>query len=143
MTNRNLQLTILHHIFLSSQERYKIGNFPNIEVKAIGMSMPVWYSVSDRDVGLNINTDEPAEEIFCRYALSNLKSDRIIDALNDGYRIFLPHSVTKRLLDLKDGGAEEVAFRHRNEMEIEGSLYRVAHYVVVRDSGNLTKTLAY
>ena len=87
-----LILSILHKIFLTPDEARKLHGGEEIEV--VGISIPVW--------SFDGNTSEPAEEIFCKYKLTNKKQESIkVEA--DGYRINvtqLPEDYVES--DLKD-----------------------------------------
>jgi len=84
MTSLPFVLTIHHNILLTKDERYNIHN--NVEVVVIGASVPVWC-IDDK-------TSEPAEEIFCRYYIDNLRQAPIQIA-SDGYIINLPNRPAK------------------------------------------------
>ena len=79
-----LILSILHVIHLTSDQIEKLCEGKDIEVT--GASLPVWY--------FRGSTSEPAEEVFCKYTLTNKKIDSMflmsVRGLNDGYKINMP-----------------------------------------------------
>lgn len=79
-----LILSILHNIFLSTEQAKQLHNGEDVEV--IGASLPVWYFKG--------NTSEPAEEVFCKYTLTNKKSDEplavALSEARDSYIINMP-----------------------------------------------------
>lgn len=74
-------LSILHNIFLTEEEARRLHEGKSIET--VGVSIPVWSHLQ--------NTSEPAEEVFCKYVLTN-KNDEIesVEIEKDGYQINLP-----------------------------------------------------
>ncbi len=76
-----ITLTISHHIFLNKEQRYDLHNREDIEV--IGTSVPVWH-------WNNGETTEPANEIFCKYYLTNIPEDYPLCLLPRGYQINIP-----------------------------------------------------
>ena len=138
-----MKLAISHNIFLSREQRYQIATLPYAEVAVVGVSVPVWYKPKVRGSKLKLATSEPAEEIVCNYLISNLRADRIVEVLYDGYRIFLPQGVPNKLLDVQDQGAEAVAFRHYTTVALNDEEYKVGHYVSIRDDSELLETLAF
>ena len=60
-----LILSLLHNIFLTPEEIKKLCDHEDVEV--VGASLPVWY--------FRGNTSEPAEEVFCKYLLTNKRND--------------------------------------------------------------------
>lgn len=77
-----LILSIYHSIFLTEEEIQTLVTGEQIDV--IGASLPVWYQ--------NGNTSEPAEEVFCRYTLTNKPGTFPIKVKQhrDGYIINVP-----------------------------------------------------
>ncbi len=75
-----LLLSISHHLFLSQKERYFLHNEKPIET--IGNNIPVWFYKE--------KTSEPAEEIFCRYVLTNKNNKKFVLSDIEGYTINLP-----------------------------------------------------
>lgn len=77
-------LSLFHNIFLTPEEIGKLCSGEDIEI--IGASLPVWYYRG--------NTSEPAEEVFCKYLLTNKKNDspNLISIRDDrsGYNINMP-----------------------------------------------------
>jgi hypothetical protein len=75
-----LHLMISHLIFLTRDERYALVNRGDVSV--IGVNIPVW--VTDKDCA------EPAQEVFCRYLLSNHGENVRVTMTADGYLVNLP-----------------------------------------------------
>ncbi|RDJ35621.1 MAG: hypothetical protein DWQ19_12450 [Crenarchaeota archaeon] len=79
-----LILSILHNIFLTIEEIKQLYEGNDIEV--VGVSLPVWY--------YKRRTSEPAEEVFCKYLLTNknieLESLVEVKEERDGYQINMP-----------------------------------------------------
>ena len=136
------KLAILHNIFLNREQRYKIGEFLNVEVHTVGVAVPVWYCPRRRKGRITIATNEPAEEIVCKYTISNLAAPQVVDVFPDGYCIHLPQNTAKKMLDVQDRGAEEISFRHYSAIKLIDTLYRVIHYVNIKDIAELTETLS-
>ncbi len=90
-----LVLSILHNIFLSREEIKRLHNGENIEV--ISASLPVWY--------VKGTTSEPAEEVFCKYTITNQKEDIPIIVKKDGYVINVPQ-IPKDYIEAKISDAE-------------------------------------
>lgn len=73
-------MSVSHHIFLTREERYKLANGESIET--IGVSVPVWFYKQ--------STSEPANEVFCKYVLTNSPEDFPVTTLSSGYKINIP-----------------------------------------------------
>ena len=71
---------ISHLIFLTREERYVLVNRKDVNV--VGVNIPVW--VTDKDCA------EPAQEVFCRYLLSNHEDNLRVTMISDGYAVNLP-----------------------------------------------------
>ena len=126
-------LTIAHNIFLTRELRYEIAAGNSVEV--VGVSVPVWH---DKD-----QTDEPAEEIFCRYLITSQEMPPKVSWLdNDGYTIALQTKMCNRLRDISDEGSECVMFTNHNMMEIAGRHHKAIHYVSIHDIEVLESSLA-
>ena len=77
-----LTLAISHNIFLEREQRYELAS--GKEIEAIGVSLPVWFYKG--------NTSEPAQEVFCKYSLTNDKADMPISDIGHGYKINVPQT---------------------------------------------------
>lgn len=77
-----LMLIVSHSIYLTKTDRYRLIRGEDVEV--IGVSIPVWHYKGD--------TSEPAQEVFCKYKLSNSpeKRDQPIASGPEGYEMNLP-----------------------------------------------------
>ena len=105
--------------------------------------MPVWYKPKMRGGKVKLTTSEPAEEVICNYVVSNLWADRIVEVLQDGYRIFLPQGIPEKLRDVQDHGMATVTFRHYTTLTLGEELYNVSHFVSIRDNNELLGTLSF
>jgi len=141
MRKKTLCLTIYHNICLDKKQRYKIGEWIDTEVAVTGVSVPVWCQSESASLRDGVETDEPGKEIFCRYIITNKKSDddRVVDILKDGYRIFLTTNRLKRkLLDVKDGGAEYLSFTYNTYSKVNNREYPTVHFVTIQDVSALS-----
>ena len=131
--NNSLCLSISHHIFLSKKQRYDLARKKDCEIVVTGFNIPVWCDVTVDGFGINKNTSEPAEEIFCSYYLDNKISGIIIESMEDGYRMHFSSNKTKtRLLDPIDKGVSGLQFNY----SIRGDSppkHRIVHFVQVED----------
>jgi len=75
-----LSLSISHHLFLTKEQRHTLNEGGIAET--IGASIPVWFYKK--------TTSEPAEEIFCQYVVTNIKTRPCIISDVNGYTINLP-----------------------------------------------------
>lgn len=76
-----LILSILHNIFLDKEQIDSL--LEKEEIETIGVSLPVWYYKG--------NTSEPAEEVFCKYKITNKKDKKeSVTVFKNGYVINLP-----------------------------------------------------
>jgi hypothetical protein len=78
-------LTISHSIFLNSENRHSLYN--GNETQVIGVSVPVWVSKKA--------TPGPAEEVFCRYTLTNTGMSKNVVEDTNGYAINIPPRQSK------------------------------------------------
>jgi hypothetical protein len=133
-------LTISHYIYLSKEERYQLFN--QIPLETVGISIPVWF-----DKG---TTSEPAKEIFCRYCITNNKTSKSISSNLEGYNINLPQNFKNyklyessaiRLLDAKDGGCEELAFKQNAKLNKDNKNYSVIHFIEIKPIEVLLETI--
>lgn len=81
-----LNLSIYHKIHLTRKERYDLHE--GKETIVTGVSVPIW----------NIKTisSEPAQEVFCRYYLSNNEDNSPIKIIKNGYSIEIPSQPTEQ-----------------------------------------------
>lgn len=132
-------LLISHYLYLTKEERYSVAAGNTVEV--IGVNIPVWFSSG--------KTDEPAEEVFCKYILSNSKDDFSIREFDEGFEINLPQinmkntkkPLSQSLLDVRDGGCEEIFFKEETKIEIQEKTYKVLNYVEIKPIEVLISTL--
>ena len=145
-------LTISHYIYLTREQRYKLHEGESIEVT--GISIPVWFHRG--------TTSEPAQEVFCKYKLTNEPIDKSIGFMDEGYNINLPQKLelgsdevpkevqnivavqlgtSERLLDLKDGGAEWLEFRRYDKIKKGNHDFNVVHFVEIKPEDLLRDTM--
>lgn len=137
-----IYLTISHNLALDRSQRYEIAENDNSTVKVIGASVPVWCYGSLLSIKSGLRTNEPAEEVFCEYLITNLNNDHIIKMMERGYEISLPtNSIRRQLKDVKDGGSECITFSHSGEIIIQNLTYRVIHFVNILDEEKFSSTL--
>jgi hypothetical protein len=136
-------LCISHYIYLTKQQRYDLHDKKEIEV--IGVSTPVWF-----DKG---TTSEPAKELFVKYNLTNEEENKNISQTKDGYWINLPQEKnldksvlekisSKNLLDIQDGGIEELSFRQYNTISYQNKKFNIIHFVEIKPIEFLTNSLS-
>lgn len=127
-------LVIAHNIFLTKEERYKLHSGEPIEVT--GVNVPVWFEKG--------NTSEPAQEVFCKYRITNTKENKAIVPFDEGYNISIPKEAeTIKLLDIKDGGCEWLYFRQYGEVHQKKKKFNIIHDVEFRPLEDLTDTLTF
>lgn len=136
MANNKLILTIAHNIYLTREQRYELHEI-GVCLQTEGVSVPVWIKDG--------RSNEPAEEVFCRYRLCHTAEkaeDKSIKFLNDGYEILLSSNMQKNLLDLKDEGSCCLIFANHGKVRVNDKLtVPVIHYVSIQDYDVLIKTL--
>jgi hypothetical protein len=147
-------LTISHYIYLTREQRYALHEGNKLEVT--GVSVPVWFKKG--------NTSEPAQEIFCKYTISNdSSSNRSIVPTTTGYEINLPQKLkfanesvpeetqvvvsvylgtSERLLDINDGGSEWLEFRQFSKIQQGTNKFNVVHFVEIKPIELLEDTLS-
>lgn len=144
-------LTVSHYIYLSKEQRYHLHQGKNIET--VGICIPVWFQKG--------NTSEPAQEVFCKYIISNDKKGTLVSYTDTGYQINMPsvvisdgdidESVKKavqmklgtsdRLLDQEDGGVEWCEFRFYQKINIDKKEYYNIHFVEIKPIEILQDTI--
>jgi len=125
-------LTVAHNIFLNRNQRYKIGQWLDTTVHVVGHCIPVWYDGGD--------TDEPAQEIFCNYLLTNGEEPTFVRTLEgkDGFRINLAgQQMRKSLLDVIDGGSESIMFTNHGKAKFQDREYHLVNFVSIHDESLL------
>lgn len=75
-----LVLSIAHNLFITEQDAMRLYQGEDIEI--VGHCLPVWYLAG--------NTSEPAEEVFCKYILTNNLKNYAIKIEKDGFKINMP-----------------------------------------------------
>ena len=146
-------LVISHYLYLNREQRYKLHGGEAIEI--IGISVPVWFHKG--------NTSEPAQEMFCKYKLTNEAVNKAIVPTEEGYCINLPQKLelgaeavpqdvqdavavqlgtSERLLDIKDGGSEWLEFRQYNKVHQNDHKFNVVHFVEIKPDELLEDSIA-
>lgn len=152
-----LTLTLAHSLFLTKEERYSLHAGKTLNI--IGICVPVWFYKG--------TTSEPAQEVFCRYEVTNAPPDKLIAKTHEGFVINLPQKTepsdafkslpikildalgvtannptSEKLLDIKDGGSELLEFQQYNTMRKNKKSVKIIHYVDVRPIEKLLETIA-
>jgi hypothetical protein len=152
MKNPNITITVLHNIFLTREERYKLAEGGDVEV--VGVSVPVWFHRG--------KTTEPANEVFCKYRICNAPVSTPITNYEDGYVMNLPQEGEvavaikptgeeipsaapnpKMLRDIKDGGSGYMQFKQYTKVRKGRSIFNLLHFVEIKELEVLLDTLAY
>ena len=68
---------------MTREERYALINREDVNV--VGVNTPVW--VTDRDCS------DPAQEVFCRYSLTNHADNLRVTTTSEGYLVNLPQQL--------------------------------------------------
>lgn len=132
-------LTISHYIYLTKEERMQLFN--QTSVNTVGISIPVWFNKG--------TTSEPAKEIFCNYLITNDATSKQIKPNSNGYSINLPRDFINfknensaiRLLDVEDGGCEELIFKQYSKLNKENKYFNIIHFIEIRPIEILLSTL--
>lgn len=161
-----LVLHVLHEIFLTREERYRLVAGETVET--VGISVPVW--------AYRTLTSEPAAEVFCRYVLTNRPGQPDVTVFEEGYLINLPQvpidympperptddawrkmtleeqeqwyeqhetpKTAKGLRDLPDGGGRYLRFDVEKRMRMSSRTVMTSHVVELQDIQEIIETLA-
>lgn len=132
-----ISLTIAHNIFLTREQRYALMNEHCYTAEVAGFNNPVW-SKGDQ-------TSEPCEEIFCKYAMTNVRDTSMVKILKNGYQIHInSHKDKQRLLDVKDKGSESLMMTyHKKMVSKKGKPFFVIHFISINDWEALEKSIDY
>lgn len=140
---------VSHYIYLSRDERYKLHHGETVET--VGVSVPVWFKKG--------STSEPAQELFCKYKLTNNEINRAITTNEEGYAVNLPQKLdlqlspglqvmmgldlptSDRLLDVRDGGSEWLQFRQYGKMHRNKKAVDVVHFVEIKKLEDLEESM--
>jgi hypothetical protein len=142
-------LIISHYIYLNREQRYELHSGKKIEV--VGISIPVWFNKG--------TTSEPAKELFCKYQITNEPKEKEITPFEEGYIINLPQKpdldeqemnlyfsvetkTSENLLDIKDGGSEELEFKQYSKIKKDNKEFNVLHFVEIKTEEVLKNTLS-
>jgi hypothetical protein len=144
-----LILSILHNIFLDEEQINSLSEKEEIEV--IGVSLPVWYYKG--------NTSEPAEEVFCKYKITNktVHKKESITIFKNGYIINLPkisNNCEKESLEKEEKineieqvnikdliSKEQIIFKQFNKKKQKGKLTNLIHVVKISKIEKLINSL--
>ena len=153
-----MTITVMHNIFLTREERYKLAE--GEPVITVGVSVPVWFY---RGI-----TTEPAQEVFCKYRLTNKKTPVPITNWDEGYSINLPQAEEEmvtlanpsaenpaqgkkveqptaiNLKDMKDGGCDGyLQFKQYTKIRKDKKTYNLLHFVEIKTIEDLETTINY
>lgn len=127
-------LTIAHNIFLTREERYKLADDEPTTIEVIGYNVPVWTNGS--------KSSEPAEEIFCKYYITNKKNPEAVKSSKNSYTIFLNSTTDRKaLVDLKDKGRESLMMTYQKKTAPKGIAFFTVHFVSINDIEVLKKSI--
>lgn len=138
-------LTISHYVYLTKEQRYALHAGQEVEV--VGVSVPVWFHKG--------TTSEPAKELFCKYKLTNEKTNKVIFQTEEGYAVNLPQpqaekitdetpiatGYSDKLLNVEDKGSEYLDFRQYNRIKQGDKEFNVVHFVEIKTLETLMETL--
>ncbi|MHA2043231.1 MAG: hypothetical protein ACW99G_00470 [Candidatus Thorarchaeota archaeon] len=80
---KKLGLFVVHQIFLTREQRYKVADGESIEV--VAHNLPTWILQG------STVTSEPSTEVFCKYMINNNGEDKqSINHENKKYTIWIP-----------------------------------------------------
>lgn len=126
-----ITISISHIIYLNKKERYDL--YHNKEVNKVGFFVPVCFYKG--------TTSEPANEIFCKYKLTNHKEFKSIKKCRNGFEInifsefksndYLSNPIG--LLDSIDGGVESFEFKEQGHIILKNQTHTVIHTVIIQD----------
>jgi hypothetical protein len=141
MTDKLLCITLAHHIFLNQEQRCELVENDDAKIEVTGINTGVWCRTAIRGTQPIVITDEPSDEILCRYVISSSpsQSDKVVEPLDDGYLISLgKSSVRQKLLDC---GKLSLTFQNYSTVEIEGVKYKSVNFVIIKDEDELLQTI--
>lgn len=126
-------ISVAHNIFLTEEQRYEL--YGGEAVIVTGVSVPVWYNIG--------KTDEPAEEIFCKYVLKPSLTEAKVEIFeNIGYSIYLTKDkMTKKIKNISEGGSECIMFACKSTYNYKNTLYPMLHFVSINDINVLKQSL--
>lgn len=136
MQHNMLYITISHNLFINKLNRCKLKEDKDVSIDVTGVSIPVWCQSKLIDGKYHFETSEPAEEIFNKYILTNIKSDHVVEMIesNIGYKINISNqSVIDLMTDSEDDQNSVLTFTHYNDIDINGKSYKAIHFVSIRD----------
>lgn len=132
-----MNLTISHYIFLNREQRYKLYDGDLIEV--VGHNVPFFKK----------NKIESAKEVFCQYYITSHNLPTMILRSIDGYIINISKNLTKitdvdikKILDVKDGGCEEISCKHIGKTLINKKVVRTNHFFEIKTMELLLDTIS-
>jgi len=142
MPSKPFYLIIAHNIFLERSDRYALSKKTPARIGIVGWCVPVWCGKLPLSPKDKWHTDEPADEVFCRYTLTNEAAKRVVQIQKTGFRINLgSKNICRGLLDLKDAGKECAHFVYRARTRINHKAYRIMHFVNINRIEQFKETL--
>ena len=121
------RLFLSHNIFLTDKEKKDLTS-PGSIIKVTGISIPVWR--------VKNLTSEPANEIFCNYAIGNI-GDRIkVRYVKDGYVINIP---LNKCIELEQ--KSRMIFSHHGKMIKDKKQCSVISYITIQNFDLLEESI--
>lgn len=143
MTNLSnmIILTISHCLYLTDDQIDIL--IENGVVDTVGVSVPVWFKMG--------STSEPAQEVFCRYTITNSVEDYFITTSEEGYQFNVPQLAElntdtmtfaqQRLRDLKDGSY--LSFKNYKKIRTKNNRTNVVHIISICRADRYVQSLTY
>lgn len=125
-------LSVGHNIFISREQRYLLRDI-GAEIKVLGVSIPKIYKKKGNEI---------IDEVFVEYLIRCVEAaDSRFVLHNDRYELQLVPSMTKHLLDLRDGGIECLIFANHSGIKRNDEVMHCVHYVSIQDEKVLKDSL--
>jgi hypothetical protein len=129
-------LVVNHILYLTPEQRIALVR-DRTPAQVVGISVPVWLCDG--------KSNEPAQEVFCQYTITNEQQEMMLSPLPTGYRINLPQPKPslndseqgspdlKKLGNPEDGGMGWLLFKQFQKIKHKDRDITVLHYVELRD----------
>ena len=127
-------LSIAHSIFLSPEDLINLTN--KQAITTIGISVPVWFRKG--------TTSEPAEEVICKYLISNDPEDSQVATFEEGYKINLPQTRRQVKTNSEDilktiSSGEVISFKRYDHTAADK--VAIVHFIDISSTDLLKKTI--
>lgn len=119
---------VSHSMFLTEQQRQLLQEET---VETIGACVPVRVR--------NGVTNEPANEIFCKYKISPFTNDKKVVQTSMGWELYLPEP--RPLKNVKDEGSEFLSTVYHDIVLINETAYPVLHQITIADLSYLERNM--